>query len=158
MIDYGTRIKFLRQQASLTQAEFAKIAKVSPRAQFNYEKGESSPDLNYLQNLANNDFDVVYILTGEFHQENMSDLERLLVTEFRKADRAKKSAIMAVSRSCEDDLESIITPEMNIPVEIPKETKPNKGLTAILANQLHQFSDSNSRYFWFYKSKDDEKK
>ena len=157
MIDYGTRIKFLRQQASLTQAEFAKIAKVSPRAQFNYEKGESSPDLNYLQNLANNGFDIVYILTGEFHQEKMSDLERLLLTEFRNGDNAKKAAIMAVSKSQANDLENI-TSQSPVSNTETKETKPAKGLSALLANQIHQFSDSNSRYFWFYKSKDDEKK
>lgn len=157
MIDYGTRIKFLRQQASLTQAEFAKIAKVSPRAQFNYEKGESTPDLNYLQNLASNDFDVVYILTGEFHQENMSDLEHLLLLEFRKADNAKKAAIMAVSKSSEADLKTINSAEKK-PVNSLKEPKVGKGLSAILTHQINQFSDSNSRYFWFYKSKEDDKK
>lgn len=157
MIDYGTRIKFLRQQASLTQAEFAKMAKVSPRAQFNYEKGESSPDLNYLQNLANNGFDVVYILTGEFHKNNMSDLERQLLTEFRQANNAKKAAIIAVSRSQETDLEALSNKEETI-LEPIKESKNGKRLSSLLAKQINQFSDSNSRYFWFYKSKDDDKK
>lgn len=157
MIDYGTRIKFLRQQAALTQAEFAKMAKVSPRAQFNYEKGESFPDLNYLQNLANSGFDIVYILTGEFHQENMSDIERHLLTEFRKANNAKKAAIMAVSRSEESDLEILSSQKDSEPQPV-KELKNSKRLSSLLAKQINQFSDSNSRYFWFYKSKDDDKK
>ncbi|UNM96302.1 helix-turn-helix domain-containing protein [Ignatzschineria rhizosphaerae] len=147
----------MRQQAALTQAEFAKMAKVSPRAQFNYEKGESFPDLNYLQNLANSGFDIVYILTGEFHQENMSDIERLLLTEFRKANNAKKAAIMAVSRSEESDLEILSSQKDSEPQPV-KELKNSKRLSSLLAKQINQFSDSNSRYFWFYKSKDDDKK
>lgn len=47
------------------QADFAAFAGVAKTSQFNYEKGDRSPDAAYLAAVAEKGVDVLYVVTGE---------------------------------------------------------------------------------------------
>lgn len=47
------------------QADFAAFAGVAKTSQFNYEKGDRSPDAAYLAAVAERGVDVLYVVTGE---------------------------------------------------------------------------------------------
>lgn len=61
----GERLKEERTRLGLNQTDFAAVAKVSKTTQFNYEKGERSPDADYLVAVAEAGVDVLYLLTGK---------------------------------------------------------------------------------------------
>lgn len=58
------RLKEERLRLGLSQEEFANRAGVSKRAQANYEKGERSPQADYLVALDSAGVDTHYVLTG----------------------------------------------------------------------------------------------
>lgn len=64
MDSFSARLKELRTQTGANQSKFAEIGGVQKNAQIMYEKGERSPDADYLQRLAAHNLDVQYLLTG----------------------------------------------------------------------------------------------
>lgn len=60
----GERLKEERERLGLNQTEFAALAGASKNSQYNYEKGERSPDANYLAAAAQQGVDVLYVITG----------------------------------------------------------------------------------------------
>lgn len=64
MSDFSTRLKSERKRLGMNQAELGAAAGVSKGAQLNYESGERSPNVEYLQAIAAAGVDVVYALTG----------------------------------------------------------------------------------------------
>ncbi|MFG0460786.1 helix-turn-helix domain-containing protein [Pseudomonas sp. yb_1] len=60
----GERLKEERERLGLNQTEFAALAGASKNSQYNYEKGERSPDANYLAAAAKQGVDVLYVVTG----------------------------------------------------------------------------------------------
>lgn len=64
MNSFGERLREERQRLGLNQTEFAGLAGVQKQAQLKYEKGERSPDANYLAAIAAAGADVQYIVTG----------------------------------------------------------------------------------------------
>lgn len=65
MNSIGERLRQERERIPLTQPELATRCGVTMRSQRNYEKGERSPDADYLAALAPHGLDVLYILTGQ---------------------------------------------------------------------------------------------
>ncbi len=65
MSDFGNRLREERSRLKLNQVEFGELGGVSKNAQLNYEKGERSPDADYLMALIPHGIDVHYLLTGE---------------------------------------------------------------------------------------------
>lgn len=65
MLNIGERLKEERVRLGYNQGDFAAIAGVAKTSQFNYEKGERSPDAAYLAAIAEKGADVLYIVTGE---------------------------------------------------------------------------------------------
>lgn len=65
MLNIGERLKEERARLGFNQAEFAAFAGVAKTSQFNYEKGERSPDAAYLAAVAEKGVDVLYVVTGE---------------------------------------------------------------------------------------------
>ena len=63
-VTIGDRLQAERNRLGLNQTEFAALGGVSKASQVNYEKGERSPDANYLSGLADAGVDVLYVLTG----------------------------------------------------------------------------------------------
>ncbi|HAG18287.1 MAG TPA: transcriptional regulator [Pseudomonas sp.] len=61
----GDRLKEERERIGLNQTDFAALAGASKNTQYNYEKGERSPDANYLAAAATAGIDVLYVITGE---------------------------------------------------------------------------------------------
>lgn len=61
----GDRLKQERERLGLNQTDFAAKAGASKNTQYNYEKGERSPDANYLAAAATLGVDVLFVLTGE---------------------------------------------------------------------------------------------
>lgn len=64
----------------LSQDAFAALAGQSRKSQINYEKGDRSPDLEYLVAIAAAGADVTYILTGRRDRQasGLTDRARLL--------------------------------------------------------------------------------
>lgn len=61
----GERLKEERQLIGLNQTDMAGQCGVSKNTQLAYEKGERSPDANYLSAAASQGVDVLYVITGE---------------------------------------------------------------------------------------------
>lgn len=60
----GERLKEERERIGLSQTEFAAKAGASKNSQYNYEKGERSPDAAYLAAADEMGVDVLYVVTG----------------------------------------------------------------------------------------------
>ena len=60
----GERIRAERERLRLNQTAFADLAGVSKNTQINYEKGNRSPDTDYLTALDGAGVDTFYVLTG----------------------------------------------------------------------------------------------
>ena len=65
MLNIGERLKEERVRLGFNQADFAAFAGVAKTSQFNYEKGERSPDAAYLAAVAEKGVDVLYVVSGE---------------------------------------------------------------------------------------------
>ncbi|MDV5387703.1 helix-turn-helix transcriptional regulator [Pseudomonas juntendi] len=63
-VGIGDRLKEERERLGLNQTDFAALAGASKNSQYNYEKGERSPDSNYLAAAAAQGVDVLYVITG----------------------------------------------------------------------------------------------
>ncbi len=64
MATIGERLKEERTKLGMNQTDFAVAGGVQKHAQIRYEKGERSPDGNYLEAISNMGVDVLYVLTG----------------------------------------------------------------------------------------------
>lgn len=65
MLNIGERLREERVRLGFNQADFAAIAGVAKTSQFNYEKGDRSPDADYLAAVAGKGADILYVVTGE---------------------------------------------------------------------------------------------
>lgn len=65
MLNIGERLKEERVRLGFNQADFAGFAGVAKTSQFNYEKGDRSPDAAYLAAVAEKGVDVLYVVTGQ---------------------------------------------------------------------------------------------
>lgn len=63
-VGIGERLKEERERLGLNQTDFAALAGASKNTQYNYEKGERSPDANYMAAAAVQGVDVLYVITG----------------------------------------------------------------------------------------------
>lgn len=65
---FSERLRQLRLDAGLSQEAFGRLGGVQKQTQIKYEKGERSPDAQYLTGLHSAGVDVGYLLTGERSQ------------------------------------------------------------------------------------------
>ncbi len=91
----GERLKEERERLGFNQTAFGAVGGVQKQAQLKYEKGERSPDADYLEALSKVGADVQYIVTGIRCPGALSDDESELVARFRKAPLAVKAAALA---------------------------------------------------------------
>lgn len=61
----GDRLKEERERLGFSQTEFSAVAGASKNTQYNYEKGDRSPDAVYLAAVAGKGVDILYVVTGE---------------------------------------------------------------------------------------------
>lgn len=96
LLNFGDRLREERIRLGLNQGELAFVAKVSKTTQFNYEKGERSPDGPYLANVAAIGVDVLYVLTGVRAAPSSADLspdESELLNHYRSMPEQDRAAM-----------------------------------------------------------------
>ena len=94
---FGARLKFERERLGYTQDEFGSGGGVTRLTQSKYEKGDSSPDMNYLMAIEAMGADFNYLLTGEKSSyksaedvwNEQANLASAVVEELEKAINAK---------------------------------------------------------------------
>jgi len=94
----GDRLREERTRLSLSQELMGDAAGVRKQAQLKYEKGERSPDAEYLARLTAIGVDVLYVLTGERAAglpAGLSAEEQLLVESYRALPVARRKAVLA---------------------------------------------------------------
>ncbi|MDR5803432.1 helix-turn-helix transcriptional regulator [Caballeronia sp. LZ001] len=74
MHNFFVRLKEERERLGMSQQGIADACGVSLRSQQNYEKGERSPDAEYLAALTTVGADVIYVLTGKRPESSVSTL------------------------------------------------------------------------------------
>ena len=92
----GDRLRLERLRLGLNQADFAALAGVTKTSQFNYEKGERSPDANYLAALQPHGVDIHFVVTGEalpVAESALSSLETELLGYFRGMSEGSREAV-----------------------------------------------------------------
>ncbi len=95
-VGIGDRLKEERERLGVNQTEFAALAGVSKNSQFNYEKGERSPDAAYLATVAAAGVDVLYILTGQRSAPNETALtteESAVLNDYRSMPGSDRAAV-----------------------------------------------------------------
>ncbi|MHA6159485.1 helix-turn-helix domain-containing protein [Pseudomonas sichuanensis] len=98
----GERLKEERERLGLNQTDFAALAGASKNTQYNYEKGERSPDANYLAAAAGQGVDVLYVLTGERKPQAAGTLaadEALLLDRYRRMSLEARGTVNSVSEA-----------------------------------------------------------
>lgn len=94
MLNIGERLKEERVRLGFSQGDFAAIGGVAKTSQFNYEKGERSPDAAYLAAIAEQGADVLYIVTGERKPQladSISAAEADLLSHYRQLPENDRS-------------------------------------------------------------------
>lgn len=102
MLNIGERLREERVRLGYNQADFAAIAGVAKTSQFNYEKGERSPDAEYLAAVAKKGVDVLYVVTGlraTVPAEGFNAEEVLLVSRYRQMATEGKATLDSVSEA-----------------------------------------------------------
>ncbi|MFC0708847.1 helix-turn-helix domain-containing protein [Azorhizophilus paspali] len=92
----GDRLKEERLRLGMNQTEFAAITGVTKNSQFNYEKGERSPDAAYLAAASAAGVDVLYVLTGNrvpMAAETLSEKESTMVEKYRSLGQADQASL-----------------------------------------------------------------
>lgn len=94
--DLGARLRETRRTSGLNQTDFAVRAGVSRNSQTEYETGKTAPNTDYLGRLAEQGFDVAYILTGQRSEGALSVDEAQALDRFRALDGQGQRLILGV--------------------------------------------------------------
>ena len=101
-VGIGERLKEERERLGLNQTDFAALAGASKNTQYNYEKGERSPDANYMAAAAMQGVDVLYVITGTRTPQPsacFSDEETEFVEILRAMDDADRAVLNRTARA-----------------------------------------------------------
>lgn len=109
----GERLREERQRLGLTQDALG----VTPQAQRRYEKGERSPDADYLSRFAQAGADVLYIVAGERSAAALSDEEVRLIEGFRRMDERGRAGVLGLVAAFASGTDRAIAPDA-LPGEI----------------------------------------
>lgn len=93
MLNIGDRLREERVRLGFNQADFAAIAGVAKTTQFNYEKGERSPDADYLAAVGERGVDVLYVVSGRripVASDAISEAELELLESFRQLSEGEQ--------------------------------------------------------------------
>ncbi|MEL7653793.1 MAG: helix-turn-helix domain-containing protein [Stutzerimonas stutzeri] len=98
----GERLKEERNRVGANQTVFAEQCGVTKNTQLAYEKGERSPDANYLAAAAAAGVDVLYVVTGvrvEQAAAGLDNHEAQLLEAFRNMPKQQQDAFLLLSSS-----------------------------------------------------------
>lgn len=95
------RLKAERERVGLSQQALADLCGISLRSQQNYEKGDRSPDADYLAAIAARGIDIMYVLTGQntgsaSSAGALTKEDRELLREYHEADADGRSIARSV--------------------------------------------------------------
>lgn len=96
MNNFCERLREERERLGYNQADFGEIGGVKKLAQFNYEKGERSPDAAYLGKIASIGVDIIYLLTGQRNTPisvPINPREEALLDNYRHSDAQGRKAV-----------------------------------------------------------------
>ncbi len=102
MLKIGERLREERARLGLNQADLAAIGGVAKTSQFNYEKGDRSPDADYLAAVAEKGVDVLYVVTGQralAQGEGFTAEEAQLVDRYRIMPAEARATLESVSEA-----------------------------------------------------------
>ena len=97
MLKIGERLREERVRLGFNQADFAAIAGVAKTSQFNYEKGDRSPDADYLAAVAERGVDILYVVIGQrlpVAEPTLSSDVVEMVEQVRALDDDDKGAVI----------------------------------------------------------------
>lgn len=95
---FGSRLKEERERLGYSQTDFAALAELGRKSQFNYETGDRLPDAAYLAAIAEIGADVGYILTGSrdgVPSLSLAPDELVLLDGYRAMDKATQKRLLA---------------------------------------------------------------
>ena len=101
-MNIGERLREERVRLGFNQADFAAIAGVAKTSQFNYEKGDRSPDADYLAAVAGRGVDIFYVVVGQrlpVAEPTLSADEVEMVEHLRSLDEEDKGAVKRLLRA-----------------------------------------------------------
>lgn len=96
----GDRLKEERERLGFSQTEFAAVAGASKNSQYNYEKGDRSPDADYLAAIADRGVDVLYVVTGERTRQaadSISDDASAFLQVYEQVDDADRQVLLRMA-------------------------------------------------------------
>ena len=96
IVGIGERLKEERERLGFSQTEFAAVAGASKNSQYNYEKGERSPDAAYLAAVAEKGVDILYVVTGvptPHVVDGSTAAEDNLVNQYRALPEADQATV-----------------------------------------------------------------
>lgn len=64
MSELGQRLREERERLQMTQTDFGRLGGVSKHSQIRYERGDGTPDVDYLRGVASHGVDVHYVISG----------------------------------------------------------------------------------------------
>lgn len=97
---FARRLKILRAEKDITQAEFANIIGVAQQTVGSWEKGKSTPSYELLNKIADY-FNVSadYLLGRESHNVSLSDEQKNLLTDFNSLTTEARKAVWIMINS-----------------------------------------------------------
>lgn len=103
-MELNERLRKVRNDMGLTQADFAELGGVKVLAQTNYERGLRVPSLEYLLKLKESGVDINYIIFGEIvDTARLSRMDHKLLYAYQNASKERKQAIEFVAGIRNDD-------------------------------------------------------
>lgn len=97
MLNIGERLKEERVRLGFNQAEFAAFAGVAKTSQFNYEKGDRSPDADYLAAVSAQGVDILYVVTGERKPQTVDSISSdalALLEVYKRVSEADRQILL----------------------------------------------------------------
>ena len=102
ILTIGARLLEERTRMGMNQTEVAARGGVGKATQINYEKGERIPDASYLQAIADEGADVLYIVTGKrgsASEGTLSEAESTLLARWRSGSPALRGYLQEVTQT-----------------------------------------------------------
>jgi transcriptional regulator with XRE-family HTH domain len=95
MESIGERLRAERKRLGFSLKAFGALGGVSEKTMVLYEKGERTPDVSFVAQVANHGVDVLFVVTGETESSALTTDEADLVRRYRSAPDVVKAAAIA---------------------------------------------------------------
>lgn len=96
LVLFGSRLRAIRMERNIKQAEFGELVGSSANSQLNYEKGKTPPTIDYLYRLAEHGVDIAYLLTGRRIEGGLDFEQSMLIELFEKLSVEARQSLMTL--------------------------------------------------------------